>query len=62
MKAKEPSLLYYLLIVGERIYAFILFSRALAWSETHTALSQIWTIEANSISYVNNCYIKCLVP
>ena len=40
---KEPSLLKYFLIVGERIVQFIPFQGVLAWCEMKTASCWIWT-------------------
>ena len=51
--AKE-SLPYYLRIAGERIVAFITFSRALALWEMQTASTRFWTRVALSISNDHN--------
>ena len=58
---REPSLHYYLPIVGVRRDWFLPFSRALVQSKTQTALSRIWTLVINSISNVND-YATCVPP
>ena len=55
-KAKEPSLLYYLLIAGGRIIGFIPFQQVLVLCEMQSVLSRIWTRVAVSISYDDNKY------
>ena len=51
IKAKEPSLYYYLLIAEARRDGFMPFLRALVWSQTQTALSRIWTWYVKFISW-----------
>ena len=50
-KAEEPSLPYYLLIAGGRIFGFIPFPRILVLYEMQSASSRMWTRIAVSISY-----------
>ena len=52
------SLTYYLHITGERTDGFMPFPKALAGSETQTALSRNWTLLADSISYGDNPNVK----
>ena len=54
-KTKEPNLSHYLPITGRR---FMPFSRALAPSETQTALSRNWTRVTVTISNEDNRYTK----
>ena len=53
-KAEEPSLPYYLPIVGGRIIGFIPFPRVLVLCEMQSVSSRIWTRVAVSISYDDN--------
>ena len=55
-KAEEPSLLYYLPIVGRRIIGFIPFPRVLVLCEMQSVSSRIWTRVTVSISYDDNHY------
>ena len=55
-KAEEPSLPYYLLIAGGRIFGFIPFPRVLVLCEMQSVSSKIWTRVAVSISYDDNHY------
>ena len=55
-KAEEPSLPYYLPIVGGRIIGFIPFPRVLVLCEMISVSSRIWTRVAVSISYDDNHY------
>ena len=55
-KAEEPSLPYYLPIVGGRMIGFIPFPRVLAPCEMRSVSSRIWTRVAVSISYDDNHY------
>ena len=55
-KAEEPSLPYYLPIVGGRIIGFICFPRVLVVCEMQSVSSRIWTRVAVSISYDDNHY------
>ena len=62
-KAEEPSLSYYLPIVGGRVIGFIPFPRVLVLYEMHLAWSRIWTLVAVSISYDDNNYTTgTLIP
>ena len=54
--AEEPSLPYYLPIVGGRIIGFIPFPRVLVLCEMQSVLSRIWTRIAVFISYGDNDY------
>ena len=54
--AEEPSLSYYLLIAGGRIFGFIPFPRVLVQCEMQSFSSRIWTRVAVSISYDDNHY------
>ena len=60
-KAEEPSLPYYLLIVGGRIIGFIPFPRVLALCEMQSVSSRIWTRVAVSIPYDDNHYTTILL-
>ena len=42
-EAKEPNLLYYLPIAGERTDGFMPFPKILMWSEKQITSSRIWT-------------------
>ena len=53
-KAKETSLLCYLLVAGGRIIWFILFLRALVLCEMQSVSSRVWARIAVSISYDDN--------
>ncbi len=55
-KAEEPSLSYYLSIVGGRIIGFIPFPRVLVLCEMQSVRSRIWTRVAVSISCDDNHY------
>ena len=55
-KAEEPSLSYYLPIVGGRIIGFIPFPRVLMLCGMQSVSSRIWTRVAVSISYDDNHY------
>ena len=55
-KAEEPSLSYYLPIVGGRIIGFIPFPRVLVLCEMQSVSVRIWTRVAMSISYDDNHY------
>ena len=55
-KVVEPSLSYYLPIVGGRIIGFIPFPRVLVLCEMQSAWSRIWTRVALSISNDDNHY------
>ena len=55
-KAEEPSLPYYLPIVGGRMIGVIPFPRVLVLCEMQLASSRIWTRVAVSISYDDNHY------
>ena len=55
-KAEEPSLSYYLLIAGGRIFGFIPFPKVLVLCEIQSISSGIWTRVAVSISYDDNHY------
>ena len=55
-KAEEPSLPYYLPIVGGRIIGFIPFPRVLVLCEMQSVSSRIWTHITMSISYNDNHY------
>ena len=54
----EPSLPWYLSIAEEKTDGFVSLLRTLVQSEIQTALSKIWTLANNSISYDNNHYAK----
>ena len=56
IKAKEPSLSYYLPFAGGRIIRFIPFSRVLVVCEMPSALYRIWTHVTVSISNNDNHY------
>ena len=58
MKAKEPSLPYYLPITGGRIDG----KMSLIQNEPQTTLYSIWTLIADFISNVNNRYTKHASP
>ena len=55
-KAEEPSLPYYLSIIGGRIIGFIPFPRVLVPCELQSVSSRIWTRVAVFISYDDNLY------
>ena len=55
-KTEEPSLPYYLLIAGWRIFGFIPFPRVLVLREMQSVRSWIWTRVAVSISCDDNHY------
>ena len=55
-RAKEPNLLYYLLIAGRRIIGFIRFPQLLVLCEMQSVSSRIWTRVAVSISNGDNHY------
>ena len=54
--AGEPSLSYYLLIVGGRIIGFLPFTRVLVLCEMQSVSSRIWTRVAVFISDDDNNY------
>ena len=54
--AEEPSLSYYLPIVGGRIIGFIPFPRVLVLCEMQSVSSRIWTRVTVVISYGDNDY------
>ena len=53
-----PLVLLYLDSICQKCHKSQPFPRVLAWNETQTATSRIWTWVVNSISYKNNNYAK----
>ena len=57
LRLKNP--VYYLSIAEVKADGYMPFSRALVQSKMQTALSMIWTLAADSISYNNKHYNNC---